>query len=214
MPVTTPPSALTENQDVSVSAAVSASIDVSTDVATAPKKQGLYDPQFEHDACGVGFVVDMKGRKSHRILQQGIEVLKNLDHRGASGAEGREQWLDFPDWSNESTAPPGDAFGDSSGERTRLACSVRRPRRIAEGSFGSCCSITLCTAALFRKSSQLARRPHTGGQACAPQNFFARVEYPKMTSCAFLLAKQNAGVSRLVNENAKKHSGAIYRSVA
>jgi len=54
---------------------------------TRPKKQGLYDPQFEHDACGVGFVVDIKGRKSHRILQQGIEVLKNLDHRGASGAE-------------------------------------------------------------------------------------------------------------------------------
>jgi len=43
--------------------------------AVAPQKQGLYDPQFEHDACGVGFVVDMKGRKSHRILQQGIEVL-------------------------------------------------------------------------------------------------------------------------------------------
>ena len=52
-----------------------------------PKKQGLYDPQFEHDACGVGFVADMKGRKSHRMLQQGIEVLKNLDHRGASGSE-------------------------------------------------------------------------------------------------------------------------------
>jgi len=52
-----------------------------------PKKQGLYDPQFEHDACGVGFVADMKGRRTHRILQQGIEVLKNLDHRGASGAE-------------------------------------------------------------------------------------------------------------------------------
>jgi glutamate synthase (NADPH) large chain len=56
-------------------------------MTTRPKKQGLYDPQFEHDACGVGFVVDMHGRKSHRILQQGIEVLKNLDHRGASGAE-------------------------------------------------------------------------------------------------------------------------------
>ena len=52
-----------------------------------PKKQGLYDPQFEHDACGVGFVADIKGRKTHRILQQGIEVLKNLDHRGASGSE-------------------------------------------------------------------------------------------------------------------------------
>jgi len=52
-----------------------------------PGKQGLYDPTFEHDACGVGFVVDIKGRKSHRILQQGLQVLTNLDHRGACGAE-------------------------------------------------------------------------------------------------------------------------------
>jgi glutamate synthase (ferredoxin) len=52
-----------------------------------PAKQGLYDPAFEHDACGVGFVVDIKGRKSHRILQQAIEVLRNLDHRGACGCE-------------------------------------------------------------------------------------------------------------------------------
>ncbi len=52
-----------------------------------PPKQGLYDPAFEHDACGVGFVVDIKGRKSHKILQQGLQVLTNLDHRGACGAE-------------------------------------------------------------------------------------------------------------------------------
>jgi glutamate synthase (ferredoxin) len=52
-----------------------------------PPKQGLYDPWFEHDACGVGFVVDMKGRKSHQILQRALQVLKNLDHRGASGSE-------------------------------------------------------------------------------------------------------------------------------
>jgi glutamate synthase domain-containing protein 2/glutamate synthase domain-containing protein 1/glutamate synthase domain-containing protein 3 len=52
-----------------------------------PGKQGLYDPQFEHDACGVGFVVDIKGRQSHRILQQAIQVLHNLDHRGACGCE-------------------------------------------------------------------------------------------------------------------------------
>ncbi len=52
-----------------------------------PPKQGLYDPAFEKDACGVGFVVDIKGRKSHRILQQAIEVLENLDHRGACGCE-------------------------------------------------------------------------------------------------------------------------------
>jgi glutamate synthase (NADPH/NADH) large chain len=52
-----------------------------------PPKQGLYDPWFEHDACGVGFVVDIKGRKSNLILKQAIQVLKNLDHRGAAGSE-------------------------------------------------------------------------------------------------------------------------------
>ncbi len=52
-----------------------------------PVRQGLYDPRYEHDACGVGFVVDMKGRKSNAILRQAIEVLKNLDHRGACGCE-------------------------------------------------------------------------------------------------------------------------------
>jgi glutamate synthase (ferredoxin) len=52
-----------------------------------PAKQGLYDPFFEHDACGVGFIVDMHGRKSHKIISDGLQILRNLDHRGASGAE-------------------------------------------------------------------------------------------------------------------------------
>src|SRR3954471_18649107 len=52
-----------------------------------PPKQGLYDPQFEHDACGVGFVVNMKGKKSHEIVRQALTVLINLDHRGACGCE-------------------------------------------------------------------------------------------------------------------------------
>src|SRR5215470_4847698 len=51
------------------------------------KAQGLYDPQHEHDACGVGFVVDIKGRKSHAIVRQALQVLKNLQHRGACGCE-------------------------------------------------------------------------------------------------------------------------------
>ena len=54
---------------------------------TAPAKQGLYDPRFEHDSCGVGFVVDLKGRKSHSIVQKAVEVLINLEHRGACGCE-------------------------------------------------------------------------------------------------------------------------------
>ncbi len=49
--------------------------------------QGLYDPAFEHDACGVSFVVDMHGRPSHRIVQYGLDCLCNLQHRGASGSE-------------------------------------------------------------------------------------------------------------------------------
>ena len=55
--------------------------------AGRPGKQGLYDPWFEHDACGVGFIADMKGRKSHKMVADGMQILRNLDHRGASGAE-------------------------------------------------------------------------------------------------------------------------------
>src|SRR6266851_6976205 len=52
-----------------------------------PPAQGLYDPVHEHDACGVGFVVDIKGRASHAIVSQALTVLKNLLHRGACGCE-------------------------------------------------------------------------------------------------------------------------------
>ena len=60
---------------------------IDRETISRPEKQGLYDPRFEHDACGVGFVVNIKGRRSHRILEQAIQVLKNLDHRGACGCE-------------------------------------------------------------------------------------------------------------------------------
>ena len=52
-----------------------------------PQKQGLYDPRYEHDACGVGFVADVKGRRSHQIVRNALEVLRNLEHRGASGCD-------------------------------------------------------------------------------------------------------------------------------
>ncbi|OFX22723.1 MAG: glutamate synthase subunit alpha [Anaeromyxobacter sp. RBG_16_69_14] len=52
-----------------------------------PPPQGLYDPRNEHDACGFGFVVDMKGRRSHDIVQKALTVLVNLEHRGAAGSE-------------------------------------------------------------------------------------------------------------------------------
>ena len=52
-----------------------------------PPAQGLYDPRHEHDACGIGFVVNINGRRSHRVIEQGIEVVVNLLHRGACGCE-------------------------------------------------------------------------------------------------------------------------------
>jgi hypothetical protein len=52
-----------------------------------PEGQGLYDPANEHDACGVGFVAHIRGKKSHSIIEQGLLILKNLDHRGAVGAD-------------------------------------------------------------------------------------------------------------------------------
>src|SRR5215468_3228340 len=53
----------------------------------SPSRQGLYDPNDERDACGVGFVVDIKGRKSNAIVRKAMEVLINLEHRGACGCE-------------------------------------------------------------------------------------------------------------------------------
>ncbi|MGQ0671474.1 MAG: glutamate synthase large subunit [Hyphomicrobium sp.] len=55
--------------------------------AEAPKAQGLFDPAFEKDACGVGFIADMKGRKSHKIVADALGMLCNLEHRGAVGAD-------------------------------------------------------------------------------------------------------------------------------
>ena len=52
-----------------------------------PEAQGLYDPRFEHDACGVGFVCNIDGVKSHDIIQKGLQVLVNLTHRGAAGSD-------------------------------------------------------------------------------------------------------------------------------
>ena len=52
-----------------------------------PVKIGLYDPRNEHDACGVGFIADLKGRRSQKIIQDGLTILNNLTHRGAVGAD-------------------------------------------------------------------------------------------------------------------------------
>ena len=53
----------------------------------AAKKQGLYDPIYEHDACGIGAVVNINGHRDHSIIEYGKEILHNLRHRGAAGAD-------------------------------------------------------------------------------------------------------------------------------
>ena len=55
--------------------------------SAAPVSQGLYNPRHEHDACGIGFIADMKNRRSHTIIEKGLEILRNLEHRGAVGAD-------------------------------------------------------------------------------------------------------------------------------
>ncbi|MBI2222180.1 MAG: glutamate synthase large subunit [Acidobacteria bacterium] len=55
--------------------------------ADLPPAQGLYHPRDEHDACGVGFVADIRGRRSHAIVERALELIRNLQHRGACGAE-------------------------------------------------------------------------------------------------------------------------------
>ncbi|MFQ5519671.1 MAG: glutamate synthase subunit alpha, partial [Mariprofundus sp.] len=63
---------------------------LSPTVNRTPAKQGLYDPNNEHDACGVGFVANIHNKKSHDIVEKGLEILERLTHRGASGADVRE----------------------------------------------------------------------------------------------------------------------------
>src|SRR5262245_35434810 len=81
-----------------------------------PAATGLYDPRHEHDACGVGFVVDIKGRRSHAVVEQGLQVLVNLLHRGACGCEantgdGAGILIQIPDrFLHKVTAPLGIAL--------------------------------------------------------------------------------------------------------
>jgi glutamate synthase (NADPH/NADH) large chain len=113
--------------------------------------QGLYDPSNEHDACGVGFIAHIKGKKSHSIVEQGLQILKNLDHRGAVGADelmgdGAGILLQVPDqYFREEmakqgvTLPPPGEFGVGmvflpKESASRLACEQEIERAVlAEG---------------------------------------------------------------------------------
>ena len=114
-----------------------------------PLAQGLYDPANEHDACGVGFVAHIKGKKSHSIVEQGLQILKNLTHRGAVGADplagdGAGILLQMPDaFLREEMArqhvklPPSGQYGVGMvflprEPASRLACEYEIERAIKE----------------------------------------------------------------------------------
>ena len=104
-----------------------------------PQRQGLYDPANEHDACGVGFVAHIKNRKSHAIIEQGLLILQNLEHRGATGydpllGDGAGILIQIPDQffrdemaRQDVTLPPPGAYGVGMvflprGDASRRAC--------------------------------------------------------------------------------------------
>jgi len=117
--------------------------------ALLPAAQGLYDPANEHDACGVGFVANIKGVKTHAIIEQGLTILKNLDHRGAVGADplagdGAGILIQIPDafYREEFAArgiklPPAGAYGVGmvflpQEPASRLACEYEIERAIKD----------------------------------------------------------------------------------
>ncbi len=110
-----------------------------------PPKQGLYDPGYEHDACGIGFLAHIKNRKSHDIIRGALGILCNLRHRGAVGADplaGRR--IRHPD--PNARCVPARRMRPT---RLRVACS-RRVMRSGWCSFRA-------TARLGRHASTLSR---------------------------------------------------------
>jgi len=128
-----------------------ASLSTQDALLAAASRDGLYDPRNEHDACGVGFVAHIKGQRSHQIIEQGLQILANLDHRGAVGADklmgdGAGILIQIPDeyYRSETAAlgidlPPPGEYGVGmiflpKEHASRLACEQELARAVkAEG---------------------------------------------------------------------------------
>ena len=84
---------------------------IKNDASYYPKQQGLYDPTFEKDACGVGMVCSLKGEKSHDIVAKALQVLANLEHRGAIGSDaGTGAGAASGDWPGKADVIPGQKY--------------------------------------------------------------------------------------------------------
>ena len=99
---------------------------------------GLYRPEFEHDACGVAFVVDMHGRRSHEIVRMGLDSLCHLEHRGASGAEvntgdGAGILIQIPDRFYRAVAGVRRCRGRGPTPPASASCRPTRPRPARPG---------------------------------------------------------------------------------
>ena len=92
---------------------------------SAMRPQGLYDPWYEHDSCGVGFVVNIKGERSHTLMRQALEVLANVEHRGAVGCD--------PDYRRRRRHPDADSRTISSGRKHRGGISAAGAGAICRG---------------------------------------------------------------------------------
>ena len=131
---------------MSSSLTLSAAVD---HAGAAPAAQGLYRPANEHDSCGVGFIAHIKGHKSHAIIQQGLKILENLNHRGAVGADelmgdGAGVLIQIPDalYREDMAAqgvdlPPPDEYGVAmvflpQETASRLACQQELERAVRE----------------------------------------------------------------------------------
>ena len=75
--------------DALSAAPASKPVEVAREFSWRPPAEGLYDPSLEKDSCGVGFIANIKGKKSHQIVTDALSILCNLEHRGAVGADPR-----------------------------------------------------------------------------------------------------------------------------
>jgi glutamate synthase (NADPH/NADH) large chain len=106
-----------------------------------PPPQGLYDPRHEHDSCGVGFVANIKGRKSQEVVACGLEILVNLDHRGAVGADplvgdGAGILIQIPDGLLREWARGADVELPAPGDYAVAMCFLPRDSAAAETVIG------------------------------------------------------------------------------
>ena len=131
---------------------------------TRPEAFGLFDPVREHDACGVGFIVDLKNRPSHKIVENGLAILENLEHRGAVGADPL-----MGDGAGIMVQIPHAFFVARDGASRASPCP--RPGALRRRASSSCRRTQICAQdgeGRRKASSRTRARPCSAGATCRP----------------------------------------------